>query len=820
MPSKCLLPAVLLSLAVHNSVTFCAAGDLPWAGKGRYRVVVEAPPTQIGDRRTDELVASYEIDLRKLFPSADDGVCIDLHSLQVVRQDAGAEPYPQHAQQRSSGDRPFRFYDHELLDDFPTWRRYASLEALAGRPVMQPKETLPFGHRVFNALGAHVQGTLVWPHTQDVAKASTYGIYFDLIPTSQPIASPPAGWIGDGSNRIVAQNLTPGPPGNASANVIDWNSDGLPDLLYGMSSGYIVVAENTGTRTSPAFDRRRILFDSSDKPIDVGYDACPLSVDWNGDGVRDLLVGAEKGCILYFQNEGTDPEPAFTYRDFLRVDGELLLTPNWPIAELPNSKPGEVFPADYLAIPCACDWDGDGDMDLLAGGFVTGRIFFFENIGREADGTPRLKARGPLAVDGEPLDTGWAAAPTAIDLDQDGDLDLVCGAKPVSSQGGDASDPTANLYYFENAGDRSHPELKRRDFPSTGPPPTGTNVMAPICDWNGDGLSDLLLVGRSSMQAFAVANVGTAEKPRFDMQSRPIPAAWTNEPIPPGTFVDWNRDGWPDLINRFQVILNDGGGLPHSFSRRINLLAGQEPIRHPAPHGDENSYVTLYDLDGDGDHDCLYGAHSGHIWFHENRGSDETPQMDIAGYQLPLAGGGVIQVGERPADAKAGFNFTVLQGARPKPAPADFDGDGRVDLVIGDTYGRVRFYRNEGTNEQGQPQFAAPELIHEARSRLSVQSADWNGDGAADLFVVTGQRVVVLYNKAERGRTEFQDPQPLKLPAGIGGFFAVAPVDLNGDGDIDLVCRSSARMSCFVERSFLEHGYRPAELRRAETRQP
>ena len=796
------------------------AEDAPWMGAGHYRIMVEVAPVSNLGRPVDEMVAKFDLDLYRRFPNAPAGHRIDLHSLQVIRQDSHSAPYPKHAQQHSSDDRPFRFYDHGLLDEFPTWDHYASVEALAKRPVFQMTKRLPFGHRVFNAVGEHIHGDLVWAHTQNGKEASIYGLYFDVVPETAAITSPPAGWIGDGSNRIIASSQAMGPPGNNSGSVVDWNGDGLPDLLYGISSGYVIVAENTGSKEKPAFDRRRVVYDASGAPIDVGYDSCPLAVDWNGDGVRDLLIGAEKGCIIYFQNRGSDAKPAFENRGFVKADGKMLLTPNWPIAELPKGKPGEVYPADYLAIPCVCDWDGDGDSDLLAGGFVTGQIFFFENVRASKDTAPELRGRGPLMADGVPLDTAWAAAPVAVDLDHDGDLDLVCGAKPMTAGGGDVSDAKANLLYFENVGDRTHPTLKKRPFPANALPPTGTNLMAPVCDWNGDGLPDLLLVGRSSMQVFPVANIGSREAPMFDMKSHAILATWTNQPMPTGSFIDWNADGFPDLITHFEVMLNDGKGLPHSYSRRVNLLAGQKPIQHPVPHGDENSAVTLYDLDGDGDRDCIYGAHSGHIWFHENRGSDTAPVMDIEGYQLPLAAGGLIQVGEPPADKKPGFNFTDLQGARPKPALGDFDQDGRVDLVVGDTYGRVRFFRNEGRAKDGRHQFGKPTLIFESKSRLNVQAADWDGDEVDDLFLITGHDVAILRNRAVSGRCEFEAPASIPLPGTIGGFRDAAPGDINGDGDIDLVYHTSHRLTCYVERSFLKYGYRPvskAVSRREET---
>lgn len=49
---------------------------------------------------------------------------------------------------------------------------------------------------------------------------------------------------------------------------------------------------------------------------------------------------------------------------------------------------------------------------------MTGRIYFFENTGRAADGTPTLEFRGPLEADGAPLNVGdWCAAPTVRDFD-------------------------------------------------------------------------------------------------------------------------------------------------------------------------------------------------------------------------------------------------------------------------------------------------------------------------------------------------------------------------------------------------------------------
>jgi hypothetical protein len=61
------------------------------------------------------------------------------------------------------------------------------------------------------------------------------------------------------------------------------------------------------------------------KPIevDVGH-AAPYLYDWDGDGVRDLLVGQfGEGKLRIYPNRGTDHEPRFTTFDWFLAGGEV-----------------------------------------------------------------------------------------------------------------------------------------------------------------------------------------------------------------------------------------------------------------------------------------------------------------------------------------------------------------------------------------------------------------------------------------------------------------------------------------------------------------
>jgi hypothetical protein len=62
----------------------------------------------------------------------------------------------------------------------------------------------------------------------------------------------------------------------------------------------------------------------------------------------------------------------------------------------------------------------------------------------------------------------------------------------------------------------------------------------------------------------------------------------------------------------------------------------------------------------------------------------------------------------------------ILDGSeygRLYPAFADIDGDGKVDLLVGNWLGRLLVFRNHGTNDQ--PAYARPAWLHE-----TVPSAD------------------------------------------------------------------------------------------------
>jgi hypothetical protein len=191
-----------------------------------------------------------------------------------------------------------------------------------------------------------------------------------------------------------------------------------------------------------------------------------------------------------------------------------------------------------------------------------------------------------------------------------------------------------------------------------------------------------------------------------------------------------------------------------------------------------------------------------YIWLHRNLGG-KPARFDPVGVKLATEDGKPIQVGRHAGEK---LDFDQLQGARTSFSVADFDADGRLDLVVGDTYGKIRYYRNTGTRRL--PRFAAPIDLGDLKIRVVPYTADWDVDGRPDVVASAASGEVVWFRNLGSGR--FSTAERIAVPP-VPYSPSVAVVDWNGDGDVDLIVGTAYGYFCWFERSFLERGYARAE---------
>jgi hypothetical protein len=193
----------------------------------------------------------------------------------------------------------------------------------------------------------------------------------------------------------------------------------------------------------------------------------------------------------------------------------------------------------------------------------------------------------------------------------------------------------------------------------------------------------------------------------------------------------------------------------------------------------------LVDLDGDGRPDILSGSWPGEIYFFRRLadGSFAAPQ------RLKTASGKPLNVGS----ASVPFAF-------------DWDGDGKPDLIVGTVSGEVFFVPNVGT--RAKPAFGGPKPLTAGGKPIRVEHgdaapvvADWDGDGKADLVVGAGDGSVVWFRNEGTAREPrlaaarvLVPPSPspwaddrARGPADWGVRVKPCVVDFDGDGRPDLL---------------------------------
>ena len=244
-------------------------------------------------------------------------------------------------------------------------------------------------------------------------------------------------------------------------------------------------------------------------------------------------------------------------------------------------------------------------------------------------------------------------------------------------------------------------------------------------------------------------------------------------------FFDYNGDGRPDLVvgtrdGRLVLLINHLSEGKTAWAKITERFANYR--------GGPNAAPAFGDLDGDGDLDLVVGNSRGEVLYWENTGGKGKPVF--------------VRREKLLATIRAGDNAV--------PALFDLNRDGRMDLLVGNLTGRMRYYRQSKTEKL--------EFSLVARQFIGLDVGINAAPGFSDLtnfkipyLVLGSDKGAILVFAATQTSLERSSGwkenktylQGLKLPPGSRPALG----EIDGDGDLDLVGGSDKEPMCLFSNN-------------------
>lgn len=512
----------------------------------------------------------------------------------------------------------------------------------------------------------------------------------------------------DGVEVRQANNSTLGYPftgglNNPQVSSCDLDNDGIRDLFIFDRTGAKPMAFRHTGGIGFNYEFAPDLVNSFPKNVE----RWALMRDYNCDGIEDLFsfsVNYLSGDMGIRVQEGRRNNEDLLY--FVEVADMLR-------SDIPNSSNTKIITVSNIDIPAIDDIDNDGDLDVLTFHPMGGYVEWYSNQSQELgygcdsliflqtddcwgrfyeSGLSEYLSLSPN-IDSCNGKAGWSpllrhslhAGSTllTIDMDNDNDKELFLGDLSFSS-----------ITMMHNAGDAEHAWADNQTvFFPTNTTPVDVDIFPAgfFVDANNDGKRDLLVAPNAESNSvndkvlWYYINTQSDTLPSFDflqnnfLVKNTLDFGASSKP----TFVDYDQDGLTDIVvGNFGVyegigdyasslvLLKNIGTATQPVFKITNTDVGGlliEELRYLAP--------TFGDLDADGDMDMVVGIEDGTLLYLENKGSAAVPSYP-----------------------NIRINYELIDvGLSSSPILADLDGDGDLDLVVGERNGNFNYFPNIGT---------------------------------------------------------------------------------------------------------------------------
>lgn len=430
---------------------------------------------------------------------------------------------------------------------------------------------------------------------------------------------------------------------------------------------------------------------------------------------------------------------------------------------------------------------------ITVGCFFSFALSAQQNSVIDLEGVTQVKFENPgLKTD---LGVGLWAWPLPMDFDRDGDMDLL-----VSSAG---SYPFNGLYYFENQSNQSPAVFAK-------PVRVGDGLTSIQISYVGN--EPRILGPGVEFKSFRSKFF---KDPEGIFPAQEIYSLVEKKRNTEWKYVDYENDGDLDVLvgiddwgaygwdNAFDKNGNWTNGPLYGYVILVENSEGKYRVKGKLETGGEPISVygtpspNMYDFDGDGDLDLICGEFLDRLTWFENTGSRENPVF--AKGRFLENENGIIKM-----------NLEMIL-----PNAVDWDNDGDIDLVVGDEDGRVALIENTGKVKDRMSVFRSPVYFKQEADNLKFGalvtpfSVDWDNDGDLDLICGnTAGNIGFIENLNNGNPPQWNDPvlleadgKPIRIMAGENGsiqgpceakwgYTTLSVADWDGDGLNDILLNS------------------------------